>query len=404
MKKLILPIAVLSLLLAAACTRPPVSQHTANQPEPAPAGSTGSKGELVLAAQAQAQAGIESIVASPRSTPEIVTANGTLTPNEDRTWMVSSYVLGRVADVKVKIGDLVTPGQVLARMHSHEVHDSRASYQQSLAALTEAETQGSLTRKARDRAQRLFALQVISRGQLEQAQADHEKAQALVDSAQAAVQREKTHLAEVLQVPLQPDGTERSDLVPVTAPARGVLFERQVSAGTVVNPGSLMFRIADLSTLWLIASVNESDLSKIYVGQPVEMHVRAYPQRTFHGVTSWLGESLDPTTRTLQVRVSVPNRDEALKPEMYATVAFQGRHSRPAIAIPESALQDLNGQHVVFLQTSATSFRPQVVVPGPASNGVVEIASGLQAGDRVVIRGGYGLKSEMLKASLSEGN
>lgn len=390
----------LALLFLAACTRQPVPQPAANNATPVPRGG---KGEIVLAAQAQAQAGIECVIAGPRNVPDIVTANGTLTPNEDRTWMVSSYVLGRVADVNVKIGDVATPGQVLARLHSHEVHDSRASYQQSFATLAEAETQASLTRKALDRAQRLFALEAISRGQLEQAQADHDKAQSLVDSAKAAVQREKVHLAEVLQVPLHSDGTEQSDLVPVTAPARGVLFNRQVSAGTVVNPGSLMFRIADLSTLWLIASVNEIDLSKIYVGQPVEMHVRAYPQRTFRGVTSWLGESLDPTTRTLQVRVSVPNRDEALKPEMYATVAFRGKASRPAITIPEFAVQDLNGQHIVFLQTAATMFRPRVVVLGPASNGLVEITEGLKAGDRVVVRGAYGLKSEMLKASLSEG-
>lgn len=100
-------------------------------------------------------------------------------------------------------------------------------------------------------------------------------------------------------------------------------MERLASIGTVVNPSSPIFTVADLSTPWLIASVNEADLGKVHVGQPVKVHVRAYPDRAFRGKVLRFGEQLDPVTRTLQVRVLVSNQNDALKPEMYASAAFQ---------------------------------------------------------------------------------
>ena len=362
------------------------------------------KDEIRLPPAAQAQGGIQDIVVKISDTPTTVTATGTLSVNEDRTWHVSSYLLGSVVEVDAKVGDTVRSGQVLARMHSHEVHDTRAAYQQALASLREAEAQESLARTSLTRAQNLFRLQAVSRGHVEQANTDLAKAEAMIEWATASVQREKTHLTEVLHVPLEADPRdERAELVPIISPARGIVLERLVSAGTVVNPGTPVFTISDASSLWLIAAVNESDLSKVRVGQKVDINVRAYPDRAFAGITTWLGASLDPTTRTLQVRVLVPNPNGALKPEMFATARFTSGALCPAIVIPEAALQDLNGQRIVFVQTGPETFKPRVVVTGLSQNGQVEITQGLQEGEPFVVKGAYGLKSEMLKTSLSEG-
>jgi membrane fusion protein, heavy metal efflux system len=124
----------------------------------------------------------------------------------------------------------------------------------------------------------------------------------------------------------------------------------------------------------------------------------------FTGTTKWLGESLDPTTRTVQVRVLVPNPEEALKPEMFATARFTSGTFRPAIVIPEAAVQNLNGHCTVFVQTGTETFQPRVIVAGVSQNGQVEITQGLRPGDRVVIKGAYQLKSEILKSSLSGGD
>lgn len=356
------------------------------------------KGDLYLDRLTQQKGGIETLIIAARNIPQVAMANGSLVTNEDRTWRVSSYFLGRVAEVSAKVGDVVKEGQILARMHSHEVHDARATYQQASAQLTETRAQESFAKKARDRAQRLFALEAISKGQLEQAEADWQKAKAVVESAQAIVNREKVHITDVLQVPLNPvPGHESAELVPVVSPARGIIMERLASIGTVVNPGSPMFTVADLSTLWLIASVNEAELGKVLVKQPVEVRVRAYPDRIFPGSVLKLGEQLDPVTRTLQVRALVSNLDEALKPEMYATAIFQEASTRPALTIPETSVQEINGQQVVFRQLSDAVFRSQVVNVGTAVNGQVEIREGLKDGDHVVVKGSYSLKSEMLK-------
>jgi cobalt-zinc-cadmium efflux system membrane fusion protein len=400
-----LALAGLSLILGGCARMDSAAPNNSGQLSVNNVQSSHPKDEIHLSPAAQVQGGVEDVVVQVSDTPSRVTATGTLSVNDDRTWHVSSYMLGSVTEVDAKVGDMVRSGEVLARMHSHEVHDTRAAYQQSVAALRGAQTQESVAKKALTRAQNLFRLQAISSGQVDQASADLARATAMVQSSEASVEREKTHLMEVLHVPLDANPKdERAELVPIQSPAGGVVLERLVSAGTVVNPGSPVFTISDLSSLWLIAAVNESDLSKVRVGQKVEISVRAYPQRVFTGTTKWLGESLDPTTRTLQVRVLVPNSGGALKPEMFATARFTFGSFRPAIVIPEAAVQNLNGQPTVFVQTGAETFQPRVIVTGLSQDGQVEITQGLQPGDRVVIKGAYQLKSEILKSSLSEGN
>jgi membrane fusion protein, heavy metal efflux system len=400
-----LAVAGLSLILGGCARMDSAAANNSGQLSVTNVQSSHPKDEIRLSPAAQVQGGVEDVVVKISDTPPRVTATGTLSVNDDRTWHVSSYMLGSLTEVDAKVGDMVRSGEVLARMHSHEVHDTRAAYQQSVAALDEAQTQESVAKKALTRAQNLFHLQAISSGQVDQASADLARATAMVLSSEASVEREKTHLMEVLHVPLDADPKdERAELVPIQSPAGGVVLERLVSAGTVVNPGSPVFTISDLSSLWLIAAVNESDLSKVRVGQKVEISVRAYPQRVFTGTTKWLGESLDPTTRTLQVRVLVPNPGGALKPEMFATARFTSGSFRPAIVIAEAAVQNLNGQPTVFVRTGAETFQPRVIVTGLSQGGQVEITQGLQPGDRIVIKGAYQLKSEILKSSLGEGD
>jgi cobalt-zinc-cadmium efflux system membrane fusion protein len=139
------------------------NEKTSGSNEPAPALSKAAtrKEEIRLSPEAQAEAGIQTIIAHAAAVPETVLANGSLMPNEDRTWTVSSYSLGRVAALEAKVGDSVKAGQVLARMHSHEVHDSRAAYRQAVAALEEAKAQEAFANKAFTRAQRLLRILLV---------------------------------------------------------------------------------------------------------------------------------------------------------------------------------------------------------------------------------------------------
>ena len=181
-----------------------------------------------------------------------------------------------------------------------------------------------------------------------------------------------------------------------------MVIDRKATAGTVVTTGQEFFRIADPRSLWLIAAVNESDLPALRIGQNVRVTVRAYEGRAFNGRILRLGEQLDPETRTLKVRVQVPNPGTLLKPGMFASVDVQRESSRTALFISGAAVQDVNGQSAVFVETKPGTFAVRPVLLGQTRDGNVEVTSGLQAGDRVVTKGSFILKSQLLKGSLAE--
>jgi cobalt-zinc-cadmium efflux system membrane fusion protein len=151
-----------------------------------------------------------------------------------------------------------------------------------------------------------------------------------------------------------------------------------------------------------VAAVNEADLPSLRCGQNVAIEVRAWPGRKFHGQVLKLGESLDPATRTLQVRVQVPNAGGLLKPGMFATVLIDGGAGRSAMMLPGDAVQSVDGHSVVFIQTSEETFEPRTVVIGESVGGRVEISEGIKAGERIAVQGSFGLKSAMLSNLLKE--
>jgi RND family efflux transporter MFP subunit len=346
----------------------------------------------------QKAAGIETQAVKAISIAVTLSAPGRLVVDEDRTWTVGALTKGRVVDINAKLGDRVREGQVLGRVHSHDVHDTRAEYRKAEEEVQRAEAAEAVAAQQRDRAQRLFDLKAVSREQLEDAGQALRNAQAATRSAKIAVQKAKTHLVDYLDVPVEGDEHEP----PVKAPSAGIIIERKATPGMVVTPGQELFRLTDPRTLWLIAAVNEADLTSLRTGQQVRVKVRAYGDRSFPGRILRLGEELDPETRTLQVRVQVPNPGSVLKPGMFATAEFRRDSSRSALFAPQSAVQEVNGQQTVFVQTGDRSFALRPVLLGPPNEGQVEITTGLQAGDRVVTKGAFLLKSHLLKGSLAE--
>ncbi|HBY63022.1 MAG TPA: hypothetical protein DEH78_24640, partial [Solibacterales bacterium] len=220
--------------------------------------------------------------------------------------------------------------------------------------------------------------------------------------------RTRQHLEEFLGIPA--DHTDEhhagafdhdDDLIPVRAPAPGVVLTRNVTPGTVVTPASDLFILADLSSLWAVLSVNEEHLSKLRTGLPVRVRVQAY-ESEFPGKIVRIGEELDPATRTIQVRVQLDNRSLRLKPEMYATAAIELGGSAPGIFVPQEAAQEVGGQTVVFARRGATDFAVLPVETGRGVEGRLRVLRGLKGGETVVVRGSFVLKSQLLKASLSE--
>lgn len=170
----------------------------------------------------------------------------------------------------------------------------------------------------------------------------------------------------------------------------------------MANPGDELFVISDLSTVWMIAAVNEEDLGKVRLGMPVTVRIQAYPDRTFPGRVTKLGDQLDPATRTIPVRVELANAQGRLKPEMYATAEINAGGSAEGIFIPESAVQQVDGKPTVFVRSGADRFEARVVETGRIVDHQLEVTRGLSVGERIVTQGSFTLKSQLLKGSLSE--
>lgn len=349
----------------------------------------------------------------PKDVAQSVVAPGQLMANENRTWRVGAIAPGKIDELVVNIGDFVRTGQILARIHSHDVHETRAAYREASVELDRARFAAAYAMHRRDRAQRLLDLRAGSEQDLELAQSGLADAQAQISKAQAEVQKERIHLTDILHVSLDDGGqsatgkqsSERADSaddIPVLAPAAALVLERKVTVGSVVNAGDVLFSLTDTGSLWMIAAANESDLSMLHSGQPVQIRVRAYPDDVFRGRILKLGEELDPTTRTLEVRILVPNPRGRLKPQMYASATMQQQARRRAIFLPEAAIQDIDGVPSVFVRRADKRFEPRTIKTGPHVNGETEILEGLRAGDAVVVKGGFVLKSQLLKSTIQE--
>ena len=338
------------------------------------------------------------VIVEPVQTQQVVstlTIPGRLTFSEDQTWHLGAIASGRIENISTRVGDTVMTNQVLGRLHSHEVHEARAGYQEAQTELERARSAQDYAKQRRDRAQRLLELRAGSRQDLETAEADLRNAQAAIEKAQSEVEKERAHL-EIFQLP------DEEDDIPILAPAAGLVLERKATVGSVVNSGDELFVITDISIVWMIAAANEEDLSKLHPGQAVRIQVRAYPDREFTGRILKLGEELDPATRTLQIRIAVPNPHGFLKPEMYATASVHQFGKRPALVIPEEAIQEIDGVPVVFVQDSENEFRARTVEPGQHTDGGIEIVEGLKRGEAVVVKGGFALKSQMLKTMIQD--
>jgi membrane fusion protein, heavy metal efflux system len=362
---------------------------------------------VVLDEEAQKSAGVRVETIVERSIPEVIRASARLTNDDNLTWRVGAITEGRVVQVLAGPGDYVEQGRPLARIHTHDVHDSRAEFRKANTELARAKAGYEFAQKTRDRALRLYELKAGSLEQVERAETDLRNAEAALTTARTELDRARSHLVEFLGVPAEGDDDHRQgrdaaerDLVPILSPASGTVLTRNVTQGTVVTSANDLFVVSDLSSLWAVAEVSEEYLPKLKTGMPVRVYVQAWTDHAFPGRIGKIGESLDPATRTVKVRVNLPNPAGRLKPEMYATAEIEIGGSESAVFVPQEATQEVRGQTVVFIRTAPGRFEARPVVSGRILGGEVEIRRGVKSGESAATRGAFILKSEYLKSAL----
>ncbi len=304
-----------------------------------------------------------------RSLPTLITANGTVSPDINRTIHVTSLGSGRVVDLKVRLGDQVQKGQTLLVISSPDLASAMSDYQK-------AQADEVLSRKALDRAKLLY-----DRGAI--AAKDLETAQDVEDKAKVDVSTAEQHVRVLGADPARP-----SSLIDLRAPVAGTIVEQNVagyegvkSLDNTVN----LFTIADLSQVWVVCDVFENDLGEVHVGDSAEIRLNAFPDRVFHGKVADISRVLDPNTRSAKVRIVLGNSDGALRPGMFAVAGFRSRKLQSRTVVPATAIMRLHDKDWIFRKEGDKSFRKIVVqADGLAPDGMQEIREGVKPGDEVV--------------------
>jgi cobalt-zinc-cadmium efflux system membrane fusion protein len=363
---------------------------------PATAEGTVSLGEAALR-----QAGIETEAVKRLTRSDRVEAPGILALDEKRTARLGSMVEGMVVRAIAEVGDRVQRGQVLAEMHSHEVHDAWADYRKAVAERRRRETEQVFAVQNEERAKRLLDEKAISRQDLRRAETDHVAADELLDVARTEVRRAEEALEHLGVTNAEDPSGESGEYIPVRSPLRGVVLEKSITQGTAVTVGTPLYVVADLTELWAVAEIDETQLALVKAGRPTELRVTAYPGETFPGRITFVADMVNPKTRRVTVRCQVPNADGRLKPEMYAQATLSAGEPREVLAVPSGAVQEIDGKPLVFVKTAKGSFERRDVDVGAEADGWVEVRSGVKAGEPVATTGSFLLKSELLKGTMA---
>jgi cobalt-zinc-cadmium efflux system membrane fusion protein len=307
--------------------------------------------------------------AEKRSLPTEIAANGTVTPDVNRTIHVTSLGGGRVTELKVKLGDAVKKGQTLLVISSPDLAAAMSDYQKARADEV-------LSRKALDRSQMLF-----DRGAV--AAKDLETAQDAEDKAKVDVETTEQHVRVLGADPAHP-----SPLIDLKAPVSGTIVEQNVSGFEGVksldNTPNL-FTIADLGEVWVVCDVFENDLGEVHIGDSAEIQLNAFQDRTFKGKVADISRVLDPNTRSAKVRIVLDNHDGSLRPGMFAVAKFRSRKLTDRVVVPSTAIMRLHDKDWIFRKEGDKSFRKVLVqADGLAPDGMQELREGAKPGDEVV--------------------
>jgi cobalt-zinc-cadmium efflux system membrane fusion protein len=366
---------------------------TAAAPEPqkekAAAGDSKEHAEekgLVLSAEEISVAGIRVAPLQEQDVNNYLAVTATITANQDKLARVAPRVPGRLAKVMVNLGDSVKQGQPMALIDSIEVGEARSAYAQ-------ASSERGLAKANLDRAEKLYAEQIIAQKDYLRARAESEKANAVL---RAASEKQQAYGVGARSQ----SASGNTSIFAVTAPFSGSVIDKKAVLGELAQSDKPLFSVADLSTVWIETNLFEKDIGRVKVGAPATVTVTAYPGETFKGKVTYISSVMDKESRTIKARVDVPNADGRLKLEMFASASITTSGSSKALLVPDEAVVLIQGQPTAFVQESG-GFEARPVELGEKLRGQQALKSGIKAGEKVVVSGAYALKAKMLKSQIS---
>lgn len=316
-------------------------------------------------------AGIKTEIVKEKSIAVPLTLPGKVSFDERKVAHITARVAGRIETLHAYTNDNVTARTVVAELYSQDFIALQHEFLQADERLKHAQWSNTEELKT---------------------------TQALYESAKQKLrilELDETEIAEIesTKTPKQ--------FYPIRAPFNGTVLQSGVKKGMQLQSGDKLFDVADLSTLWVLADVYERDLPFIKIGMKAEVTTSFYPESFYGNITS-VYNVVDEKSRTVKARIELNNISRKLKPEMFCTVKIQTHFGKETIKIPSSALLGETEKHFVFIAINDTTFERRDVRTGYETKDFAEVLDGLLIGERIVVRGGFFLKSELAKETFGE--
>lgn len=332
---------------------------------------------------------IETAVVTANPVHPILSLAGKVAYGEDRYSRISSPLQGRVLEVRAKLGDHVKAGDVLLIIDSPDITAAYSEF------VKEASDMDYATR-AYELAKDLYETKALPLKDYKQAENDLVKAKAEFRRAKERLLSLRVP-AEELEKPLAEQKiTARFHM---KSPLAGTVVERTVTPGSIVggDQSQVLFTVADLDNLQVVADVYERDLDLVHVGQVAAVTVEAYQGTSFPAAIAAVGDVVDPNTRTIKVRAWVNNEHHKLKPEMFARLNIQVGDATQFLTVPKEAVLESEGKHFVYVVQGPDKYLKREVQIAPASQDQVRVVEGLQPGERIIVKGAVLVKGQETK-------
>ena len=323
---------------------------------------------------------------------DILRVAGQIDFDEQALTRIGASVTGRVTQINAQLGNEVKKGDTLALINSSELSNSQLAY---LKARSEKE----FHRRTVQRAKTLFEADVISAAELQRRESEYEVASAQTRAAQDQLRVLGVNLKAMEE--LATTGAIDS-VASVMATIKGVVVERKVTTGQVVQPADVLFTVADLSRVWAVAQVPEQQVAQVKVGQSVRIEVPALQNEQLLGKLIYVGQTVNPETRTVLVRTELDNTSGRLKPSMLASMLIESTPKKQLV-IPTSAVVREQDADYVFIEEKPGSFRLKPVRLSSEHNGQRVVLDGLSQGMRIVSDGAFHLNNHRNLKDMEKG-
>ncbi|HJT19548.1 MAG TPA: efflux RND transporter periplasmic adaptor subunit [Nitrospira sp.] len=325
--------------------------------------------------------------AEPRPLSRQLVVQGRIQYTPDRYANMTSPMGGLVQAVHGKLGEPVRKDQSLVTIQSPDII---AAY----AQLTEAESDRDLARRTHAMILDLYRAKALSKKDLEQAENTLRRASAEYDRVRERLIALRVPPEELDQPPATRHITGRFDL---RSPFDGVIVEKKVSVGQIVDSSEVLYTVANMDVLQAVGEIYERTLRLITPGLPVVVAVESSPDERFGGVVTYVGDVVDPTSRTIKIRCDIDNAQHKLKADMHARIQIEIPSADEVIAVPRKAVIRLADKSFVFVQRAPEEYERREVILGPASGDLVEIRHGLEKDEHIAVTGTLLLEGELEK-------